>query len=339
MTTSGAWILWLLTNLILLLSTRNPIYLLVTLAGLFISGSRLARKRKSSAWFSQNLRFLLTMIFISTLVNALFIHTGKTVLFTLPENWVLIGGDITLESMVYGATNGLVIGALYLLFNIFNLALSIKQIIRLIPRAFYPLAMIVTVALTFFPSIQQRAREIKEAQMIRGNSMKKLGDWLPILVPLLVTSLEQAILLSESMTARGFHAHRGLKHANLIIVGLILAVFSIFSGWILSLYDYPQWISILLYSLGGLSFITILILTGQQVKITHLHQEIWRPQDILASSFFSCSLIVFIILTLSDKLPSFSYSPYSTLSFPSFQWVCLLFSICAVIPVFIKSND
>ncbi len=102
-------------------------------------------------------------------------------MFNLPDGWLLIGGAVTLESIVYGAINGLVISALYLLFNVFNKALSVKQITKLIPRAFHPIATMVTISLTFFPSIQQRIREIREAQLIRGNPMKKVADWLPIL--------------------------------------------------------------------------------------------------------------------------------------------------------------
>lgn len=339
MTASISWILWLAANLVLLLSTRNPIYLLLTLIGLFFTGNRLAQKRKQTSWVKQNLRFLLTMIFLSTLINALFSHTGTTILFTIPDTWLLVGGDITLESMVYGAVNGVIIGALYLSFNILNLALSIKQIIRLIPRAFYPVAMIVTVALTFFPSIQQRAREIKEAQMIRGSQMKKVSDWLPILIPLLITSLERAFLLSESMAARGFQAHQGSKNSRGVILGLVLAVFCVFSGWILTLYDYPKWISIILFGFGGASFLILMILIGRKTRITHFHQESWHMKDILASSLFACALIGFIILTLGGKLTSLSYSPYMTLSRPAFQWGCLIFCVSSVSPAFLNSND
>jgi len=339
MTASLPWILWLAANLALLLSTRNPIYLLLNLTGLFLTGNMLAQKRTQTSWVQQNLRFLLTMILLSTLINTLFSHTGATVLFSLPETWPLVGGDITLESMVYGAINGVIIGALYLTFNILNLALSIKQIIRLIPRAFYPAAMIVTVALTFFPSIQERAREIKEAQMIRGSKMKKVTDWLPILIPLLVTSLERAFLLSESMTSRGFHAHQESRHSRLAIVGLTLAAFCIFSGWVFTMYDYPKWVTFCLFGVGGSFFLILLILLGRQTRVTHFHQESWHIKDILGTVLFSSSLIVFIALRLSNQLESLSYSPYMALSPPTFQWGCLLFCASSLFPIFLKSND
>ena len=197
MTHSLVWMMWLLAVLVFTLSTRNPIYLSLILTGLIMLGHHLALDKKIKGWAVSNFRFLLTMILLSTMINGLFSHVGQIILFTIPKGWPLIGGNITLESLAYGMINGLVIGALYILFNIINLALSIKQLTRMIPRAFHPIAMMVTIALTFFPSIQKRAREIKEAQMIRGNPMKKISDWLPIIIPLLVTSLENAFQLAE----------------------------------------------------------------------------------------------------------------------------------------------
>jgi len=183
-------------------STRNPIYLLIVIASQFALGTYIAKNKGQSFWLKGNLQFLFTMAAISALINTLFVHNGRTVIFTLPKSWWLIGGDLTVESLVVGIINGLIIGALYLAFNILNLALSIKQMTHLIPTALKPIAMTVTVALTFFPSVQERAREIKEAQMIRGNPMKQVGDWLPLIVPLLVTSLEKAFLLAEVSIGR-----------------------------------------------------------------------------------------------------------------------------------------
>lgn len=332
------WTLWLLAGLIFLLSTRNPIYLIITLAGLFILGNRLAKAKHISAWVRSNLRFLLTMLLLSTLINGLFSHAGETVLFTIPPSWPLIGGNITLESLAYGAVNGLVIGALYILFNIINLALSIKQITRLIPRAFHPIAMMVTIALTFFPSIQRRAREIKEAQMIRGNPMKKISDWLPILIPLLVTSLENAFLLAESMTARGFHKQVDLRTPRNLI-SLILGAFAVFSGWILQLYRYPVWITIVLYLIGGGLILLTLILIGKQTKITRYHHEGWTRLDILMSSVILVYLISFAYASLADRLSTLSYSPYPYISIPVVQTLGVLFCLLPVFPMVLPRYD
>ncbi|MDF1518887.1 MAG: energy-coupling factor transporter transmembrane component T [Brevefilum sp.] len=332
------WVLWLVNAIIFVLSTRNPIYLFLVLISLFILGNRKTKPQHRKAWFILNLRFLISMILISSLVNGLFTHLGQTKLFHFPSNWLLIGGDITLESLIYGAVNGLIIGSLYLSFNIFNLALSVKQLSRLIPRAFHPIGMTATLALTFFPSIQQRAREIKEAQMIRGNPMKKISDWLPILLPLIVTSLEDAIILSESMTSRGFHAVSNRNQENFSIISLVIGTFLIFSGWILNLFDYPQVISIFLYVVGGSLIIFILLKKGCEFRVTHYHRVSWQKKDIIFCAIFLIAIITQIIFAALYE-NNFSFTPYPQLSMPSLNIGGFLLSVVPLIPILASNHD
>ena len=338
MINSIVWMIWLLVVMVFILSTRNPIYLGLILVGLLFLGHRLAQEKKIKNWVVANLRFLLTMILLSTLINGFFSHVGQTILFTIPQKWPLIGGNFTLESLVYGVINGLVIGALYILFNIINLALSIKQLTRMIPRAFHPIAMMITISLTFFPSIQKRAREIKEAQMIRGNPMKKIVDWLPILIPLLVTSLENAFLLAESMTTRGFHQPIDLRAPGNLI-SLILGAFFVFSGWMMHLFNYPRYLSAPLFVIGfGLILLTLMAV-GKHSKITRYHHEEWKPVDIVITIIIALYLVVFIYLRWADGLPSLNYSPYPYLSIPALQTIGLLFCILPFAPMIIKRHD
>ena len=335
---SVVWTLWLATAMTFLLTTRNPIYIVVMLFGLLCLGRRLARDRNITPWVTPNLRFLLTMIFLSTLINGAFSHTGNSVLFTIPNSWPLVGGDITLESLVYGAINGMVIGALYLLFNIINLALTTKQITRLIPRAFHPIAVVITIALTFFPSIQQRAHEIKEAQMIRGNPMKKISDWIPIMIPLLVTSLENAILLAESMTARGFHKQSDLQSPR-AQVSLILAAFLIFSGWIMHMYRFPSVVFSSLYVLGASLVSATLITIGKHTHVTRYHQETWTKTSKFVAVLIGINMFSFALLALTGRLPTLGFSPYPQLNIPATQFIGFTFSLIPLLPFLVLHHD
>lgn len=333
------WLLWLGLIMAMLLSTRNPYYLIGLLFFLLLLGSTLAQRKHYESWLSQNLRFLVTMVLLSTLINTLFTHTGRTILFSLPENWLLVGGDITAESLVYGVINGLVIGSLYLVFNIINLALSIKQITQLIPAAFRPIGVMVTISLTFFPSIQQRAREIKEAQMIRGNAMKNISDWLPLLMPLLVTSLEKAFLLAESMTARGFYIHKKSIPADLTILGVLVATFVVFSGWILRLYNYPILISIFLYGMGAISMIGIFIIASRKTGVTRYRKETWQSKEILAMLLLSILTLVWFLLDMNGYLTSLTYSPYPELANPPLQLTGIIFMTIPLLPILVNNHD
>ena len=338
MTQSMIWVLWLAMNLALLLSTRNPLLLVWILIFLFIVGTALAKTRLQTHWLGRNLRFIGTMTALSTVINILFTHTGQSILFTLPENWLLIGGNFTLESMVYGAINGLVIGALYILFNIFNLALSVKQITRLIPRAFHPLTLVITISLTFFPSIQERTRQIREAQMIRGNPMKKVSDWLPVLLPLLVTSLENAVSLSESMTARGFQTTLDQPRTNLGLIGLVLALFALFAGWILKLFTYPVWISWMLYILSAGLIFGVMILAGKSTPVTHLDQPHWRKKEFIAAGLLVVSFGYFLWISVQHNL-ILHYSPYPSLSLPNIDPLLMGLGILPAVPLSFTNHD
>lgn len=339
MKSTTPWVIWFITTLIILLSTRNPVYILIILVGCFIIGFRLSRENKPIFWMKQNLRFLFTMIALSALINGLFTHIGSTQIMTIPQNWPLIGGHITLESIVYGAINGFVIGALYLIFNVLNLALSIKQLTNLIPRAFYPIAMMTTIALTFFPSIQQRAREIKEAQMIRGNTMKKVTDWLPIMMPLLISSLEDAFLLSESMIARGFHTLAMKRDARIPIITLLIGVLAVFSGLVLNLYNSPRIIFIPLYLLGVVIISAVIWKSSRNSQVTKYHQESWQRNDIITVAIMLLTLAIFIFLRLSQKLPTLAYTPYPTLSIPEVSLIPILFCVLIWLPIAWISHD
>lgn len=333
MKNSKAWIIWLTAIMAIILSNRNPIYLLILLLGLLVLGTNLASIKGQKSWLIQNIRFLGTMIVLSGIINTLFTHKGNSVIFTLPETWILIGGQITLESLVYGAINGLVIGSLYIAFNIFNLALTIKQITGLIPKIFQPIAITISIALTFFPSVQQRAREIKEAQLIRGNQMKRIVDWLPLLGPLLITSLENAFSLSESMTARGYHSGTKSLSGLHITFPIIIATFLIFSGWILRLYDYPSVISYVLYFISVSTVLISILLANRKIKITHYHEEDWKPNDVVLSATFLGIILIWLMLQTSGALPSVLYSPYPTLRLPVIQLSGVMISASTILPL------
>lgn len=339
MTTPFAWVAWMLACLVVLLTTRNLILLLMGLLLLLGLGLKLSAPADRKRWLGQNLRFIGTILFLSAFINFIFTHTGKTTLFSLPNDWFLIGGSFTLESLVYGALNGLIVSSLYLTFTLFNKALSIQQLTRLIPHAFYPLTIITTISLSFFPSIQEKTRQIKEAQMIRGNPMKKLSDWLPIMVPLMVTSLENAIRLSESMTARGFQAKTGGQSTSKGLISLILATFLVFSGWILSLFGYPNWISWGPYLMAGLLIALLFVSQSRKVQITHLHQDQWQPADILATVIFAAFFLGMAGLILLQKTAFLSYSPYPTLTPPSLPLGALVLGLAPGLPIFWVQHD
>jgi len=339
MMVSASWLLWVLTTMVLVLSTRNPAYILIALSSLFFLGSQVSREKGRGSWVKNNLRFLVTMTALSIVINLLFAHSGRTILFIIPEEWLLIGGNITLESLIYGMINGFVIGAIYLIFNVLNMVLTVKQITRLIPITFRPISIMATISLTFFPSIQQSIQDIREAQMLRGNRMEKLADWAPIVIPLIVSRLEKSIQLSESLTSRGFYIRSSKSKTNFTLIALLIGTLSIFSGWILQLFSYPQMTSLILYSLGAITIIVIIGVTSKQINITHYHKEVWRLSDFVYIAIILIFLLIYIWISNKDILSSVTYSPYPVITFPDISIFGIAFSILPLLPLIFLHHD
>jgi len=209
-----AWLVWVGAILVILSTTRNPWYVALVLANLAAVRAviRTAGLGSPPAPLSVG-RFGLVVVSFSAIFNALSVHFGQTVLFSLPEVIPFFGGAVTLEALVYGATNGLVLTGLFAAFTVFNQAVTIREMIRLAPRAFFPVAVITAIAVTFVPVTLRQYHDIRAAQMVRGHRLRGWRDWLPLVMPLLIGGLERALQQAEAMTARGFASAETPGHA------------------------------------------------------------------------------------------------------------------------------
>ena len=199
-----AWAGWLASALVALSATRNPLHLTLILLCVAVVNVLIGSSDEASFAPVSPLRFGGIVIALSALFNAATVHLGDTVLLRLPSGLPILGGPITLEALAFGVINGLVLTGIFAAFTTFNQALPIRSLMRLIPRAFYPVAVVVSIAVTFVPTTLRQFQQIREAQAVRGHRVRGLRGWLPLFMPLLVGGLERALQLAEAMTARGF---------------------------------------------------------------------------------------------------------------------------------------
>jgi energy-coupling factor transport system permease protein len=197
------WLTWALSAAVLTLISRNPLYItLIVLATWLVYLSVSQETPMAGSW--QALLKLGLMIWLITIpFNALMNHQGEVILFSLPERWPLVGGPITLEAVLSGLASGYALWALLFVFAALNLAVDPAQLTRAAPRFLYQAGIVTTIALTFVPQMLQSAREIREAQRIRGHRFRGWRDTLPLAMPLLTTAFEHAVQLAESMESRG----------------------------------------------------------------------------------------------------------------------------------------
>ena len=133
---SRAWLLWAVTVLAVASSARNPLYAsLLLLVTLVASVAHTPGRERRAALLP--LRFALSAVPLATLFNGLTAHLGETVLLRLPGWLPLLGGAVTLESLAYGAMNGLLLTAILGGFSVFNRAVPVRDLVQLAPRAFH----------------------------------------------------------------------------------------------------------------------------------------------------------------------------------------------------------
>jgi energy-coupling factor transport system permease protein len=320
-------LVWLLVVIIGLSITRNPLYLLLVLLVLEIIEETCQQGKKNIS----TLQFALVILLTSSIFNGLTSHFGATVLFRLPEQIPLFGGSITLEALGFGAINGLVLAGIFAVFKILNQALPVREMIRIIPPAFYPLAVVTSIALTFTPETIHQFHQIREAQQVRGNHMRSPKDWLPLILSLLTGGLERSLQLAESMTARGFasRAHQTHAHASRILLALGLVL--LLAGAGLQVAAVGKGLENLLTLAGAGLILAGLWLAGRGAIRPVFHPQPWNRRDTV---MVCISAVVLLLLLIQQK--TLGYNPYPSILFPEFDpWTGLIF--CGLIcPAFLS---
>ncbi len=314
-----AWLLWALTVLVMASSTRNPLYAVLLLLIVMLTGTFCTVSRSPGGVLSP-LRFAGVAVPLAALFNGLTAHLGDTVLFRLPDRLPLLGGPVTLEALVFGATNGLILTLIFGGFAVFNQVTPVHELTRLVPRAFHEAGVVLSIALTFIPQTTRNLNRIRDAQAVRGHQMRGLRDWLPIVVPLLVSGLERSMGLAEAMVARGYGAVSDRAHPLHTHALLALGLFALLGGW-LTLLFLPQWKEIALVALiGGAGLIIgVVWLTGRAVPRSYYRERRLTVHDVLVS--LGCALTlatVFLPLPWVDR-ETLYYTPYPRLALPAFD--------------------
>lgn len=311
-----AWAGWAGAILVTVSMTRNPFYLGLVLFWIALSSLIIEPAAESAPIPISPLYFGLVVVILSTLFNGATVHVGRTVLFRLPDILPLVGGPITLEAIVYGALNGLTLSGMFAAFTIINKALPVRAVVRLIPQAFYPVAVVASIAITFVPTTLRQFQQIREAQAVRGHRLRGLRDWLPLMMPLLVGGLERALQLAEAMMARGFASSDKGGHGSLIQVGVILGLIGVLSGWLLRLI-WGRAVAGLILLLAGIGLIlAVLWVVGRRTPRTLYRPQPWTGPDWLVVA--GAGLMTVAFLWTWPGRDTIFYYPYPALSWPEF---------------------
>lgn len=197
---------WIGVVVILALIFSHPAYLLVLLVALGVM------LLSSGSFWEWKPYFLAAvgMAVVIVAVNAVVSGAGTTVLMWGPEIPVLGRLHVTLEAVCYGAGMGLRLLVIMSAFCFYTYAVHPDKILKVAGRFGGRVALVVALATRLFPLLAADLHRITEVQRCRGVMLNKgsrwvrAKNWLPVTGVLLVSSLERALQMAESMQARGF---------------------------------------------------------------------------------------------------------------------------------------
>ena len=154
------------------------------------------------------LRWCLPMVLLTAFINPAFSHEGRTILLYFPN-----GNPLTLESILYGISSGVLIATVMLWFLNFNRVITSDKFIYLFGRIIPAMSLVLSMTLRFIPKFKAQLQLVTDAQKSIGRDISEGSIWrrtkiaITVLSIMVTWALENAIETADSMKSRGY----GLK--------------------------------------------------------------------------------------------------------------------------------
>jgi energy-coupling factor transport system permease protein len=205
------WVVWSIAAVTVALVTDNPVYRgLVALVALNVLLTWLPPERR--------LRPLAMAVALAAalaaLINVLASHTGADVIARLPDWLPLVGGPLTLESLAFGGALGLGLVAALLAVAPLSLVLEPHDVVDAMPASLERTGIAVATSLNLVSGFGRTFTAVSDAQRMRGWRPRGIRSWNEVLVPVVLTAIEDSVLLAEAMEARAFGAGRRTSYAD-----------------------------------------------------------------------------------------------------------------------------
>lgn len=181
-----------------------------TLALILVSGVPLKQSLKG-------IKPLLFILGITAVLNMLFV--GGTPLFELGFIKVTYEGVILALKLFFRLVIFIVIGSLMTLTTTpMSLTDGLERMLKPLERIGLPaheIAMMMSIALRFIPTLMEETERIMKAQASRGadfdtgSLLSRVKSFIPVLIPLFVSAFKRAEELAEAMEARCYRGGKG----------------------------------------------------------------------------------------------------------------------------------
>ncbi len=241
---------------------------------------------KKAALFT--LKWCFPMILLTAFLNPAFSHEGITVLLYFPT-----GNPLTLESILYGLSAGVMIATVFLWFSNFNRVVTSDKFIYLFGRIIPAMSLVLSMTLRFVPKFKDQMNAVVDAQKCIGRDISQGSLWhrtkiaITVLSIMVTWALENAIETADSMKSRGyglkgrtaFSIYRMDDRDKMALLYLGFCGFYLLSGVMVSAFGFRYFPSIRYIGVNAvtLSFqFVYLILCLMPVALNHIEERKWK---------------------------------------------------------------
>ena len=206
------WWIWAVVLAISVIRFDSPVFTVTCVGAVAVV---VFLNRDDAPWgksFNWTLKISLWILMIRTIIGVLIgVPIPGTTLFTLPKvplpDWmpgIRIGGAVTLERISSALTEGIVICGIIIIFGAAASLTSPHRLLRVMPVYIYEFAITVVIATSVLPQLVSSVARIRQAQMLRGQSLKGFASWRRVAIPVLEESLARSLDLAAAMDSRGY---------------------------------------------------------------------------------------------------------------------------------------
>ncbi|PYZ92130.1 transporter [Salipaludibacillus keqinensis] len=217
-----AKLLVLLIFIVFLFTSRHPVVLAFAVV---LTGTAFLLSKIPVRYFIKGMRFIAILIFFTFLLHLFMTREGTIV---VEWSWLTIysGG------LIEGSFIALRLFLLILMASLLTLTTTpidltdgmemLMKPLKIVRVPTHELALMMSIALRFIPTLLGETSKIVKAQMARGANFSKGSLWtrlkslIPILIPLFVQSFKRAEDLAIAMEARGYGGGEGRTKFRLL---------------------------------------------------------------------------------------------------------------------------
>ncbi|MBR1443431.1 MAG: energy-coupling factor transporter transmembrane protein EcfT [Firmicutes bacterium] len=191
--------------------------------------------------FLSGFKNLAVIIFFTAILNIFFSNEGNVIwkagILKITDMGIVTAIRLTVRLLL------LVIGSsvLTLTTSPMELTYGLESLLKPLKKVGVPvheIAMMISIAIRFIPTLTEELEKIKKAQSARGvdfesgNFMQRAKNFIPLLVPLFISSFRRADELAMAMESRGYRGDEGRTRMKKYLLnvqdkraGIIMVVF------------------------------------------------------------------------------------------------------------------